>query len=172
LVERWFEKPEAVGSIPIAGTIFTYLVPWRFTMEQKPLQIAFKATEVMLSVLDVSIPSSTVEGEKDLPYSNSIVRMAMQIYVTYVEMREWYVVNRVDSLVEEELVVFIPGGLFAVMQQHPKWESRSWFQGRLFDVSVELHRVPEDENIYWGYRGDEMIVVFGRINPLNWKMSI
>jgi hypothetical protein len=143
-------------------------------MEQKPLKLAFTAPMAMVGVLDVGL---ILQGEntqnKDNspfypPHNNRIIDLAMTLYVKYIEMREWLATNgKGEEIAEEELVIFFPGHLFAVMQQHPKWEWTSWFQGNLFGTPVEMHRVPEDMSVYWGYRGDDMITVIGRISCLN-----
>jgi len=127
----------------------------------------------MVSVVDAGLilggkgqPQAT-DPPQDLPYNNRFVDLAMTYYIKYIEMREWLITNGKMPVVEQELMLFFPGSLFAVMQQHPKWESTSWFQGNLLGVPVEMHRVPDDMKVYWGYRGDDMITVIGRISSMN-----
>lgn len=142
-------------------------------MEQEPLRVAFTASTALVAVLDVGIvlqgedPPKQDDPPLDLPYNNRIVDLAMRFYIKYMEGREWLMTNGKEDIVEDELALFFPGTLFAVMQQHPKWEQKSWFQGSLLGVPIEMHRVPEDMNVYWGYRGDDMIMAIGRITSLN-----
>lgn len=141
-------------------------------MEQVPLQMVFSSTGIIVHVIDVmggneiQNPTTASDG---LPYQNRFVALAMEIYVTYVRMKEWIILHKPGmNLVENELTVFLPSLLFAAMQQHPKWESISWFQGSLFGTPMEMHRIPEEcAHIYWGYRGDDMIIEIGKISCMN-----